>query len=247
MKNNQIVGIIVGLGILLASLFLFIFPFVADMDMMDWGYAMICFSGFLFVAGTITFFMFTYRAIRLHHILNGKNILAHWKYPASEYEEEAKKKLESEKARNKILISIVWFFFVVITLGFIGLAILEGEEDSLGLFVAIMGGVLFVVTSFSLFMPHVHYKLALHNSSEALISKDGLFFMGQLHTWNKPFFILKNVHLDEKIKNLVFEIKYFTKLGWYKYEDYEVAVPIPNGEIVSAKNVVKALEDKKLE
>jgi hypothetical protein len=65
--------------------------------------------------------------------------------------------------------------------------------------------------------------------------------MGQLHTWNRPLFYLDKLKINEDKKELVFTIKYFTKIGWYKYETYSINIPIPNGEMGNAKEVLKRL------
>lgn len=241
MKNTETKGLIAGAFLIVFSLFMSMVPVFFSWDMMQAGYGTICISGFLFLGGLITFIMYIYRYHRLQNILKGEDVLVHWVYPKDKYLDEAKKNLVELKSRNKILLIIVWFFFILISALFVFIAFSEGNEDSLGFFLALMGSVLFIVTVVALISPYFQYRSAVNTLPEVIISKQGLFFMGQLHTWGPPMTILNDIVISKDKKELVFTIKYFTKLGWYKYEKYVVIVPIPSGENKKAQEVIDVL------
>lgn len=239
MKNTQTKGVVTGAVIMFIALITSTIPYIFSWDMMRWGYGTLCITGFLFITGLIIFLMYLNRYFKLESILKGDDLIVHWTYSKDNYLKEAEKSFIGNKEQNKFLLLVVWFFFIVITVIFVGIFFLEGEEDSIGFFLLIMGGVLMIVTAFGIFMPYVIYQGSLKTESEAYISKKGLFYLGQLHTWNAPLFVLENLEISKDQKSLVFEIKYFTKLGWYKYEHYSVEVPIPEDKLSEAKIVVK--------
>lgn len=243
-KNTELSGLIIGVVIILLSLCGGVSPFIFSLDMMEWGYGTICLSGFFFTLGVITFVMYLYRFLTLESIFSGENLLVHWTYPNEKYKKEVEKTLKETKSRNFFLLGIVIFFFVLFTSLFAIFGFATGDGDDMVLFVVMMLSILGIISFFALFMPYFYYWQAKKTTPEVYISKKGMFYMGQLHTWNKPLFILENVEITDKKDELIFHIKYFTKLGWYKYDDYTVKVPIPEGEVEKGEKTVRELRYK---
>lgn len=240
-RNNQITGLVIGIILIIVSCSGSILPFLFSLDMMSIGYALQCFSLFIFLMGLVTLLIYLQRYFRLRSILNGKGLLVHWKYDKAEYIAEVEKDRDERRNQNLITLGIVWFFFITITGLFVLIAFLEGEQDSLPLFLAIMGGVLFIVNLAAFIMPELIYLTSRNASPEVMIARKGMYHMGQLHIWNNALSFIENVEISADKKQLIFSLRYFTKLGWFKYEPYEVRVPIPKGAIKQAKNVVSEL------
>jgi|GEM_PF-2709901 len=240
-KNNQLGGLIVGIVLILFSCSMGFLPLILTIDMMDLGYAVQCFALFIFLIGIITFLIYIQRYFRLRSILNGKGLLVHWQYDKGEYLAEVEKDRDERRNQNLITLGIVWFFFITITGLFVLIAFMEGEQDSLPLFLGIMGGVLFLVNLAAFIMPELIYLTSRKASSEVIIARKGMYYMGQLHIWNNALSFIENIEISADKKQLIFTLRYFTKLGWFKYESYEVRIPIPKGQHKNAKYVMSEL------
>ncbi|HOY46634.1 MAG TPA: hypothetical protein PKU95_03310 [Candidatus Dojkabacteria bacterium] len=240
-RNNQLTGLVIGIILILLSCCGSIFPLLFSLDMMSIGFALQCFSLFFFLMGLITFLIYLQRYFRLRSILKGKGLLVHWQYDKAEYISEVEKDRDERRNQNLITLGIVWFFFITITGLFVLIAFMEGEQDSLPLFLGIMGGVLLIVNLAAFLMPELIYLSSLRSSSDVLIARKGMYHMGQLHIWNNALSFIENVEISADKKQLIFTLRYFTKLGWFKYESYEVRVPIPKGQYKEARNVVNEL------
>jgi uncharacterized membrane protein len=191
--------------------------------------------------GLITFLIYLQRYFRLRSILNGKGLLVHWEYNKTEYIKDFEKDRDARRNQNLITLGIVWFFFILITGLFVLIAFMEGEEESLPLFLGIMGGVLLLVNLAAFIMPELIYLSSLRSAPEVIIARKGMYFMGQLHIWNNALSFIENVEISADKKYLNFTLRYFTKLGWFKYESYEVNIPIPKGQMKNAKYVSNEL------
>jgi len=244
-KNSEKGGLFTGIFIMVMSFLFSIIPFVFSLDMMQWGYGILCIDLFVFIIGFITTSMFLFRFNRLQEIIAGKDVIAHWHYSKDEFHKKAKIELNNNKKENRFKLAAVWFFFLLFTVIFTIIGFASDEAESMGLFVVIMLSIAIVITAFALIMPGVMYRSSLNASPEVIIAKNGMYYMGRLHTWNKPLFLIDSVTIEEKKQELVFAIKYFTKIGWYRYETYTVNVPIPMGEMKLAKDVVKILNEIK--
>ena len=104
-KNSERIGLIVGIFLILLSFFLGILPIMFSLDMMQWGYGMVCIGLFIFIIGAITFFMYLYRFKLLRSIINGEEIIVHWVYSKEKFLKQAK--IEFEKSKMKIKLNLV--------------------------------------------------------------------------------------------------------------------------------------------
>lgn len=239
-KNSEAFGLGVGVILLMLAAGISLVPFILSLDMMQWGYGLMCIGLFVFIAGSITLFMYLFRYLRLQEIINGEHNLAHWTYTRENMLKQAKLNLEITKEENKFKLGIVWFFFILFTVIFLIIGLANEEPGLLG-FGLVMMGIAGIVSIFALVMPYVMYRNAINAAPEAIIATNGMYYQGQLHTWNRPLNFIHAIEIDEEKCMLRFKIKYFTKLGWYKYETYMVVIPIPNGEMEKAKEIVVTL------
>ena len=112
----------------------------------------------------------------------------------------------------------------------------------MGVFFGIMFFCALLITIVAISMPNLMYRKSLEASPDTIIANRGMYYMGQLHTWNRPLFKINNLEIDKEKRELIFTIRYFTKIGWYKYETYSINIPIPEGEMKNAQKIIKILK-----
>jgi len=241
LPNTAILGIIIGILLQFIAIIIGVLPVLLSLDLMQWGFGIIAIAVFFFIIGLITMIMYIYRYLRFNSVVNGKDLLAHWKYSQVDYENKIQTDFKDNISRNKILLGIVWFFFIIIIAIFVGIGISEGEEDSMVGFVGLMVSILLIISFFAIVMPFVAKFNAHRASPETIITKTGMYHMGQLHTWGKPLAFIDSIKISPDNQHLIFSIKYLTKLGWYKYESYQVEILIPKGELENAQSIINRL------
>jgi hypothetical protein len=173
--------------------------------------------------------------------MEDKNILAHWTYSKEEYLAKVNKTFEENRSTYLRIYIVMFIFFIVITALFVFIGISSGEEDSMGGFAFVMMGILGLISFIAFISPYVQKNTALKASPEVIITNNSLKYLGVKYFWGTPLFIFDKVSIDENNRTLDFAIKYFTKVGYYKYETQYVSVEIPEGKIEEAKDVVKEL------
>ena len=248
-RNPEITGLIIGVIIAVAGGLLILLPFLADLDMMGAGYALLFVGGFIVLAGLITAGMFGYRAARLEAMFSGKNLLAHWIYDPLQVEKQAQRDLQETKNRNRVLFLVMAGFMVACIVLFTTYGYLSGEEDNMPGFVGLMLGILLLLAAFAFGMPYLQYRRAMRSSHEAYIAANGLYINGALHTWNTPLAGLDDVSLveDGEGTRLVFSLRYLTRVGGaIGYETYTVEVPVPRGEKETARRVEEHFRESNL-
>jgi len=238
-RNSEITGLIVGLVLALVGGLLMLLPPLLGMDGFDGGFALQFLGLFLLITGLVTAAIFGTRARRLEAMLRGQELLAHWVYDTRQKEEQARRDLATTRSRNRGLLLIVAVFVVACTLLFVVIGFLEGEEENMPGFVAIMLGVLALVAAFALGMPFLQYRRALRSSGEAVIAGNGLYLNGVMHTWNAPLALMEGVDLvdDGGQARLLFNLRSLDRTGPGGYQDYSVEVPVPPGEEATARHV----------
>ena len=212
-KNNnpESGGLIAGIILILISITLCTTPFVFSLDMMQWGYGIICINLFIFITGSITFFMYIFRYFRLRSILQGESTIVHWVYSKEKFLEQIKIELEKTKSENKLKLGIVWFFFIVITFVFLVIGFASGEGDSMGWFFGTMLFIVLLITAVAIIMPYISYHNSLKTSTDVIIATNGLYYMGQLHTWNRPLSFLNKLEIDGDKKRIGVHHKIFNE------------------------------------
>jgi hypothetical protein len=238
-RNPEMVGVWAGLAVLVLGVACILLPVLADMDLMQGGFALQFLGIFLAIVGGIVLVLYGYRARRLAAMFRGQKLLAHWRYDPVQAEAQAQRELAEARQRNRALLLIVAGFVVVCTVLFTVYGILQGEGDDMPLFVAIMAGVLLVVAAFAFVMPPLQYRRARKAGHEALVAEDGLYAGGVLHTWNAPLARLDAVTLEEEKgqARLVFHLRSLSRTSATAYQAYTVEVPVPPGEEGTARRI----------
>jgi len=236
--NSEMGGLITGLVLCALGLCLMLFPMVAEVDRMGFGYALITFGVFILIAGLVTTWMFGVRAAELNKLLAGEGLLAHWTYPQERFFKNLEKLRAERLATNRSLLLVVAFFIVACSVLFSILFYLEEGEIS-GSFLAIMFGVLGLCAIFAFVMPGVSYRNALKNRPEARITERGLLLYGEYHLWGKLGNRLTKVEFKPGPggASLNFSIRYWSRVSLTLTETHVVKVPVPPGKESEAQDI----------
>jgi hypothetical protein len=245
-RNPEITGLIVGVIVTVAGGVLILLPFLAGLNMMQAGYALLFLGFFVVLVGLITAGLFGYRAARLEAIFSGEKLLAHWLYDPLQVERQAQRDLQETRNRNRVLFLVMAGFMVACIVLFSAYGYLSGEGDSMPGFIRLMLGILLLLAAFAFGMPPLQYRRALRSSHEAYIAGNGLYINGALHTWNAPLAGLDDVSFVEEnhAARLVFSLRYLTRGGTIGYETYTVEVPVPRGEEETARRIEQHFRER---
>ena len=170
-KNQERTGMRVGLAIIIFGAAVIIFPFLARLDMFQYGYGMVFIGGFIALAGLISYLIFRKRAIVMQKILTG-NILARWQYDPALWAGMVNEEV-SDTAGLKIMGIFVGSLFLIICVIFM-LFVREANAVFLGIMLA------FAVLFFAWFSFLLgNKKRLLKAPAEAIIARDGVYYMGR--------------------------------------------------------------------
>jgi len=238
-RNSEITGRTVGLVVALIGVLLMVLPPVAGMDGFYGGFALQFLGFVLLVGGLITAGILARRVRRLESMLRGQEVLARWDYDPRLQREQAERDLATTRGRNLLLLLIVAVLLIACTVMFVIIGFMQGEEENMPAFVALMLGILVVVAFFALVMPTLQYRRALRSGGEAIIAANGLYVSGVLHTWQGPLAAMEGVDLveDGGQARLLFNLRSLDRTGPMGYRRYTVEVPVPPGEEATARRV----------
>lgn len=241
-KNTEQNGVTAGVLIMSAGIIGMVTPSMLSWDMMKVGYGTIVLSFFFFTLGLITYLIYNSRRKKFDLIMNGKDLLAHWVYDNGDYVKKIERTYKEAVQQNKSIYTIIITFFAILVPLFAIFGFSSTADDERNLFLLLMGFIITIISLAAFISAPLQRRAALKSLPEAIISTHGLIYLGKLHTWGSPLFFLAGVDLGKRNKEVIFAIKYFTRVGWYKYETYQVAVEIPQGKIDEAKSIVKELQ-----
>lgn len=245
-RNSETTGLIIGVIITAAGGLLILLPFLANLNMMGGGYALLFGGFFVALIGLVTAGMFGYRAARLNSIFSGEKLLAHWVYDPAQVEKQAQRDRQETKSANLGLFLVIAGFMLACVVLFTVYGYASGHSDSMPWFIAGMAGVLLILAAFAFGMPYVQYRRAVRSTHEAYVAENGLYINGALHTWNAPLAALDGVSLveDGAEARLVFSLRYRTGIG--ATETYTVEVPVPPGQEETARRVEEHFREANL-
>ncbi len=227
-SNPQKKNIWISLGFGLLGVFMMMAPSLLDINIMNGGGALIFIGILIFLTSIPVAVMFYKRFRLLDSILNGRNVLVHWRYEPQLWAQYA----DEEEVRNRagkiqLFLIIAGFAFVVGLLFFI----IDPEEGGLATFLTMLG--LIVVIGITAFLS-IRIKARRNRTAvpEVYIAPDGIYFNRDLHSWKHVGSHLDSVRIVEaRVPVIEFVYAYMSKQGM----DYvNVNVPIPAGEMEHA-------------
>ena len=95
---------LIGTGVILVGIIIIFIPSITGMDGFDGGFALSVGGGLVAVTGIITAIIYARLANAVDHILQNKNVLAHWTYSPQEWRQYTEKEhLEDAASKRDFL------------------------------------------------------------------------------------------------------------------------------------------------
>ncbi len=238
-RNPQarIAWIWVGIGVLgVSGIFL---PFAFGMEGMRGGFAIATVCGFLTLSAAITAAVFAARARILGRLLREEGVLVHWAYPEADRTDQAKKELAEEKKASWVLLLIIAAFALLIGIGF-----LIADPDAGRFVFLVMVGLVVLLAIVAFLAPLVRHRKRRRAVPEAIVSREGAYVFGMLHTWRLLGARIEDVGLATGAKP-VLHVTYSALVLYGKVfltrQSYTVSIPVPPGEQSRAEETAQAL------
>lgn len=222
-RSANICLLVMGLGLIPAAT-----SFLWDPDLINGGAAALFIGGFITIIAFFTFLMFNNRAKVMERLFRDENVLAHWRYSQSFWQNEIQEDLEGFAAGRIIALILAGIFSLI------GLASLLMDDDN-AIFAGIMIGVGLLILTAALAAISIQKNRLLADAGEAIICQDGLYYKSVLHTWNqKAVSFLEGVALHPyEPDRLLFVYRQLSGRS-ARYPRQTISVPIPPGEEQSA-------------
>lgn len=249
-RNPEITGVVVGGVITALAVLGLVILFLADalalgIDMMNGGYALMLLAVFFAITGGVVTWVFAWRAAILSRILGGEGCLAHWTYPAARYEQQQQKVYQREKSEKSGLFIITTILIVVIGGTVIVPAYISEDIRSPWVFLGYLGFIP-LIAFFAYVQPWLNFRAHRGRPMDAIIACEGLVLFGDFHPFKGVLQSLVGVELKEgKQAEIVFSIRYLSRLGWFSYPVYTVGVLVPEGELEAARKIVEQFGDSR--
>jgi hypothetical protein len=221
-----------------------ILPTALKMDGMGGGYAVAFVSGFIALCGVVVAAIFAIRARILGRLLSGRGVLAHWTYPAEERAAHVDKELAEERKGSWTLFLVIAAFAVVIGVGF-----LVADPDAGRFVFLLLMGVVALLAVVAALAPRVRHRRRRRAVPEAIISLEGAYVLGMLHTWRLLGARVEGAEVAQG-KKPVLRVTYSAPVLYGRFlvgrQSYTVLIPIRRGEEERAESVVRALQGEGL-
>ena len=207
-------------------------------DGMAGGYAIALVSFFIAVSGIAVAGLFFHRARVMDEILDSTRILAHWVYSPDMAQESARREYGEYLERNRAMFILIGGMLVVTALIFI----IFVEEGGLitGVFLLAFTVVLFIISRIT---PGLELNRALKTPHEAYIARNGIIYEGTVYPFQSFMMGMFDVSLQQGTgkKNAALIFSFTQLVGLYIIQAFDIVVPIPDGELDTARGIVSSL------
>lgn len=211
-------------------------PSMLGVKMMGWGYGIAFINAFLTVGALVAWWVFRARAAEWKRICGAEELLAHWSYDAETWRSFLRSDEVRERTDKGNLLRLIGFVMF-----FEGLLFLLIFRDFGAQIVVVIFFALWLLLAFlATVMPKYQHACRLSAVAEAFISKRGLVFAGELHSWVVGRTRLDDLTLVENSSPAYLEFSYSSP-GRFTRIVTSVRVPIPSGREQEAKNLVSKL------
>ncbi|MDD4903764.1 MAG: hypothetical protein PHX77_04625 [Candidatus Bipolaricaulis sp.] len=238
-RNPQarIASIWVGVGVL--GVVGAVLPSVFGMEGMAGGFAIAVICGFLTLCAAITAAVFAARARVLGRMLRGDGVLVHWTYPTADRAEQTEKEFDEERKASWGLLLIMAAFSLVMGIGF-----LVADPDAGRYVFFAMIGLVALLAAVATLAPLARRRKRGRATPEAIVSCDGAYVFGMLHTWRLLGARVDDVELAGGAKPTV-RVTYSAPVLHGRIlltrQSYTVSIPVPPGARERASEIVGAL------
>lgn len=230
-SNPQRRHLWISLGVSVLGVAMVLAPGIFDIDIFSGGGAMIFLGIVLIPVGLLVALLFWKRARVLDRLFAEKDLLAHWTYAPGEWETYAQKDHRFRSGNAKQIFFLIAFFAVLFSLVIL---IVDFEN---GRFVAlVLAGVVLLMAGVAKLSVELPRRRNAGGPGEVLLSAEGLWLAGELHTWTVWGARLEEVTYAPGDKKLLSFTYSAPNKGGPQY--YTVLVPIPQGEEARAEAVL---------
>lgn len=197
-------------------------------------YWMIAVGLLLSVTFFICFFVFLSQANHLEKMFNNENILAKWSFDQTEQFEKAKDQYIESKKTNKVLLTIITIFFILIS-GFFVVFGFDSFEDAGG-FIGIMSAILLLIYFVALTVPGATYRRMVKAPPLVIVSREAAWIMGEFAKWKAAMTRTDYVELIRDSNKTVI-IVHYSIFQRYGYQSHDCIIPVPDYSAAEAENV----------
>lgn len=212
-------------------------PSVAGWDMMDGGYAWIIIAGFGALTAGVTALVLRSRVRWDRDLENGgaEDLIAQWTVPDQLWRSVTGRQADQHTVSGRGLLAVVWFWCVVIGIGFV----IADPED--GWAVAAAMGVLMAVTGVaSVVFPRRRRRRLAQAPRRVAVARTRVLLGDEWHSWSGPGSRLQSVRLVSRdgAQWLDLHYSYLTRVGPMTER---VLLPVPVEATADAQRAVDAL------
>lgn len=215
----------------IAGIFL---PGRMGVEMMPTGFAIALVSFALLIVAVVAAIVYWRRSVALEAIIDGKGLLAHWRYDSTAWARHLEDQFADSSKRNRSALVLL----AAISAG-IGLLFLILDPDA-GRYVLLAMVALIVLSAVVAFIsPWLQRRNNAGAKPEAYVAARGAVVGNDLHIWR-----IMGTRLDDAVveagtqQHLVITYSAATRTG---RQEYVVRIPVPPGEEASAAQAAAAL------
>jgi hypothetical protein len=173
-------------------------------------------------ASLVTIFILNKRAKKMDRLLSGEKLIARWIMTDDERKAFSDNLKVTSRGKNKIIMTVVTIFFVVITIPFLFFL----ERDETGGFLLIMGSIWLIVLLFSRFMPEYYHFRNLGGDGQILIGSQYAYINGYFHNWDFPLSGIRSLkQIKEPFRGIMLKY-YYTDRTWTN--EHALYIPVPD-------------------
>ncbi|MDX9727193.1 MAG: hypothetical protein RBT38_12465 [Bacteroidales bacterium] len=173
-------------------------------------------------ASLVTIFILNKRAKKMDRLLSGEKLIARWIMTDDERKAFSDNLKVTSRGKNKIIMTLVTIFFVVITIPFLFFL----ERDEAGGFLLIMGSIWLIVLLFSRFMPEYYHFRNLGGDGQILIGSQYAYINGYFHNWDFPLSGIRSLkQIKEPFRGIMLKY-YYTDRTWTN--EHALYIPVPD-------------------
>lgn len=221
-----------GLGVLGMVL-----PLLTEMDMMSKGFGIVFLSFFVMLTGIIASIAYFVRAKTLDKLLFGQDLLAYWAYSPSEWQQYVETEFQFAKI-EKVPLLILTSVICLIVGGIFAIA----DPKTGPIVLLVMFGLIALLSAIVFIAPRLRRNYNQNNLGYAYIGTNGVYLNGIFHNWNMLGGSLDDASiLLEKIPLLAITYSFPSRTG---RQEEVVRIPIPQGQMAMAENIINCLSKK---
>ncbi|MCA9401285.1 MAG: hypothetical protein KC713_06635 [Candidatus Omnitrophica bacterium] len=239
MQSTAGTGMHVFMGIFTGGWALILLPFFYH-----WRYEgppFIFLGGFTVIIGVIGLSLFGYQCVFVEKLIREGNHLAHWTYPAQEWQSITEQEYKTERREKQML--LIFISTIILIVGGIFWIAVRDEAATI-VFICLLG-LIALLAVIAILVPWLNYRRNIKQTGEIFIGENGVYLNGAVHTWRllgsrievcerqeEPF---SCIHIVYSYWMMAGRILYFYR------NNAVIRIPIPKDKEDEAKKIISTL------